>query len=67
MNLHVDEEVSLTARDVRPHGPDCIRVNGQATALLPLGAVRLVNFPLLEKPLTVNFAGRKTTLESEPG
>jgi hypothetical protein len=57
--LRADEEVSLTARGVRLHGPDGIGVNGQTTASLPPGTVHLGNFRLLQKRLTPNFAGPK--------
>ena len=55
MNLRADEEVSLTARGVRLHGPDAIGVNGQTTASLPAGTVHLGNFRLLQKWLSPNF------------
>ena len=42
-----------------PNGPDGIGVNGQTAASLSPGTVHLGNFRLLQKRLTLNFAGPK--------
>ena len=59
MNLRADEEVSLTARGVRLHGPDGIGANGQTMASLPPETVHLGNFRLLQKSVDPQFAGPK--------